>query len=82
MRIVPKRFTCKGFCNTVNQFGRNIVLRVEILNIVDSFKLTREQLNSLAATFLPVIREFYESERGKKMWEEHLREKAKGTTEK
>ncbi len=45
-------------------------------------KLTKEQLNSLSAAFLPVIREFYESERGKKMWEEHLREKAKGTTEK
>lgn len=36
-------------------------------------KLTKEQLNSLSAAFLPVIREFYESERGKKMWEEHLK---------
>lgn len=30
-------------------------------------KLTMEQLHSLAASFLPVIREFYESERGKKV---------------
>lgn len=36
-------------------------------------KLTKEQINSLSATFLPVIKEFYESERGKKMWEEHLK---------
>lgn len=36
-------------------------------------KLTKEQINSLSAAFLPVIREFYESERGKKMWEEHLK---------
>lgn len=40
-------------------------------------KLTKEQLNSLSAAFLPVIREFYESERGKKMWEEHLKKIAK-----
>lgn len=36
-------------------------------------KLTKEQINSLSAAFLPVIKEFYESERGKKMWEEHLK---------
>ena len=33
-----------------------------------------EQLRMLAASFLPVIREFYKTEQGKKLWEEHLKE--------
>ena len=33
-----------------------------------------EQLRLLAASFLPVIREFYKTEQGKKLWEEHLKE--------
>lgn len=37
-------------------------------------KLTDEQLDLLAASFLPVIRAFYASEEGKKFWEDHLRE--------
>ena len=33
-----------------------------------------EQLELLAASFLPVIREFYKTEQGKKLWEEYLKE--------
>ena len=33
-----------------------------------------EQLRLLAASFLPAIREFYKTEQGKKLWEEHLKE--------
>ena len=40
----------------------------------NKIKLTDEQLNLLAASFLPVIRAFYASEDGKKFWEDHLRE--------
>ncbi|MCH5193412.1 MAG: hypothetical protein J1F11_05570 [Oscillospiraceae bacterium] len=40
----------------------------------DKIKLPDEQLNLLAASFLPVIRKFYKTEQGKKLWEEHLKE--------
>lgn len=44
----------------------------------NEIKLTDEQLNLLAASFLPVIRAFYASEEGKKFWEEHLKEMEAG----
>ena len=40
----------------------------------NNIKLPDEQLNLLAASFLPAIREFYKTEQGKKLWEEHLKE--------
>ena len=41
-----------------------------------------EQLRLLAASFLPVIREFYKTEQGKKLWEEHLKEQETAKKEK
>ena len=41
-----------------------------------------EQLRLLAASFLPAIREFYKTEQGKKLWEEHLKEQEAGKKEK
>ena len=34
--------------------------------------LADEQLDALVQSFLPVMREFFNSERGKKIWAEHL----------
>ena len=48
----------------------------------NKIKLTDEQLGLLAASFLPAIREFYKTEQGKKLWEEHLREQEKAKTKK
>ncbi len=36
--------------------------------------LSEEQLDALAQSLLPVMQEFFRSERGKKIWAEHLRE--------
>ena len=41
-----------------------------------------EQLRLLAASFLPTIREFYKTEQGKKLWEEHLKEQETAKKEK
>ena len=41
--------------------------------------LSEEQLDALAQNLLPAMREFYSSERGKAIWEEHLREVEQGT---
>ena len=41
-----------------------------------------EQLELLAASFLPAIREFYKTEQGKKLWEEHLKEQETTKNEK
>ena len=41
-----------------------------------------EQLRLLAASFLPAIREFYKTEQGKKLWEEHLKEQETAKKEK
>ncbi len=39
----------------------------------DKINISDEQLELLAASFFPVIRDFYKSDRGKKFWEEHLK---------
>lgn len=36
--------------------------------------LSEEQLDALAQSLLPAMQEFFRSERGKRIWEEHLRE--------
>lgn len=36
--------------------------------------LSEEQLDALAQSLLPVMQEFFRSERGKQIWAEHLRE--------
>ena len=36
--------------------------------------LSDEQLDALAQSLLPVMQEFFNSERGRRIWEEHLRE--------
>lgn len=36
--------------------------------------LSEEQLDALAQSLLPVMQEFFRSERGKQIWTEHLRE--------
>lgn len=36
--------------------------------------ISEEQLDALAQSLLPVIQEFFYSDRGKKLWEEHLKE--------
>ena len=41
--------------------------------------LSEEQLDALAQSLLPVMQEFFNSERGKAIWEEHLREVKQGT---
>ena len=41
--------------------------------------LSKEQLDALVQSLLPVMQEFFSSERGKKIWEEHLREVEQGT---
>lgn len=41
--------------------------------------LFEEQLDALAQSLLPAMREFFNSERGKAIWEEHLREVEQGT---
>ena len=38
------------------------------------FTLTKEQLDALAQSLLPTMQKFFASERGKKIWEEHLKE--------
>ena len=38
------------------------------------FVLSIEQLDALAQSFLPAMQRFFASERGKKIWEEHLKE--------
>jgi len=35
--------------------------------------LAEEQLDALAQSLLPVMQEFFRSERGKQIWAEHLR---------
>ncbi len=35
--------------------------------------ISAEQLDALAQSLLPVMQEFFGSERGKKIWKEHLR---------
>ena len=37
LTIITEGFSCKGFCDSVSQFGRNIVLRVKRLNIMNGF---------------------------------------------
>lgn len=36
--------------------------------------LSEEQLDALAQSLLPSMRDFFKSESGKKIWEEHLKE--------
>ena len=36
--------------------------------------ISEEQLDALAQSLLPAIKEFFSSDRGKKLWEEHLKE--------
>ena len=38
------------------------------------FVLNKEQLDALAQSLLPTMQKFFASERGKKIWEEHLKE--------
>ena len=38
------------------------------------FVLSDEQLDALAQSLLPTMKKFFASERGKKLWEEHLKE--------
>ncbi len=39
-----------------------------------SIVLSEEQLDALAQSLLPVMQEFFNSERGRRIWEEYLRE--------
>ena len=39
-----------------------------------TFVLSIEQLDALAQSLLPTMQKFFASERGKKIWEEHLKE--------
>ena len=41
--------------------------------------LSEEQLDALVQSLLPVMQEFFSSDRDKKIWEEHLREVEQGT---
>lgn len=36
--------------------------------------LSEEQLDALAQSLLPVMQDFFNSERGRRIWKEHLRE--------
>ena len=40
---------------------------------------SEEQLDALVQSLLPAMREFFNSERCKAIWEEHLREVEQGT---
>ena len=40
--------------------------------------LADEQLDALVQSFLPIMREFFNSERGKKIWAEHLEKNQQG----
>lgn len=40
--------------------------------------ISEEQLDALAQSLLPAMQEFFSSERGKKLWEEHLKEIEEG----
>lgn len=40
--------------------------------------LAKEQLDALAQSLLPVMQDFFRSERGKQIWAEHLREIEQG----
>lgn len=37
LTIIPESFSCKSLCDSVSQFGRNVVLRIKRLNIVNGF---------------------------------------------
>ena len=41
--------------------------------------LSEEQLDALVQSLLPVMQEFFSSDSGKAIWEEHLREIEQGT---
>lgn len=41
--------------------------------------LADEQLDALVQSLLPVMQEFFSSERGKQIWAEHLREIKQGS---
>lgn len=43
----------------------------------DKIKISNEQLELLAASFFPVIRDFYKSDKGKKFWKEYLEKNGK-----
>ncbi len=40
--------------------------------------LAEEQLDALVQSLLPAMKEFFSSERGKQIWEEHLKEISQG----
>lgn len=40
--------------------------------------LSEEQLDALAQSLLPVMQEFFSSDRGKRIWAEHLRDIEQG----
>lgn len=40
--------------------------------------LSKEQLDALSQSLLPAMQEFFNSERGKQIWAEHLREIVQG----
>ena len=42
--------------------------------------LTREQLDALVASFYPAMLEFFDSDRGKKIYAEHLSRESKETS--
>ncbi len=44
-------------------------------NQKDILSLTAEQLDALALSFLPAMTEFFESDKGKQLFEEFLKEK-------
>lgn len=41
--------------------------------------LAEEQLDALAQSLLPVMQEFFNSDRGKRIWKEHLQEVERDT---
>lgn len=40
--------------------------------------IAEEQLDALVQSLLPTMREFFSSERGKKIWDQHLKEVSQG----
>ncbi len=40
----------------------------------NKINIPKEQLERLAASFFPVIKDFYRSDRGKKFWKKYLKE--------
>ena len=55
LTIITEGFSRKGFCDSVSQFGRNIVLRVKRLNIVNGFNAALALQRHGGVKFFPRI---------------------------